>query len=588
MSAEERADPLIDERELAAALRGLRPDRDVFRAGVERRVREAAPEPEAGEATHDARELRAADSAWWRRAAAWLPGELVPGSLAATGAKLSWKALPGLLALPALTFAMLVAPVYLALRTLGSASGERAQERLDAVRAWWREHRRAALVTLAVIGLLFLRQPTSAGMALLLVSTGVLALLLARLRAAGFGTRADVARHCAHLLLAFAVWLAMFGGPWRALFPGDRSAKLAFFVLALGAIVCTWAGLRESHPTLWHLVTRSNGGDAVLLLVMVLLPPWSAGVLWSAFSGPTGLADQARQVERMQAHEFEGWNLARKTTAWLRHEGAEPELARLRAHWRARRAEGDERMAGFLAAGIDLGFVEPDELVGLASGARALLGEEGPIQGASLRERADLLALVRAGILAGESRGRAERDQLARRLLASKDAGPQPWALERLATVASLLDELDLGGLADGLRGDAHALLRESWLPPKRFFGRGTAGFFVRRWQANERPFVAHTHDAIDLMLRFGVPAEIDLAAVARGLERSGRQPFTRDEQAAIPWEAALALAQLERGLLPEASLLERVSANRVLLAMLVLASFCVVATLRAPREPFV
>ena len=72
MSAEDRTDALIDERELAEALRGLRPERDAFRARVERRIRE-------GEARHDAQapeasEARAADGTWWRRAAAWQIG----------------------------------------------------------------------------------------------------------------------------------------------------------------------------------------------------------------------------------------------------------------------------------------------------------------------------------------------------------------------------------------------------------------------------------------------------------------------------------------------------------------------------------
>ncbi len=97
MSAEERADALIDERELATALRGLRAEPDAFRAAVERRIRE-----KEAKAAGAGPEVRSTDDSWWRRAAAWLPSEIVPASLAATGAKLSWKVLFGLLVLPAL------------------------------------------------------------------------------------------------------------------------------------------------------------------------------------------------------------------------------------------------------------------------------------------------------------------------------------------------------------------------------------------------------------------------------------------------------------------------------------------------------
>jgi hypothetical protein len=572
MSAEERAEALIDERELAAALRGLVPDPEAFRAGVERRIRAAREAQAAG----DEREVRAADGVWWRRAAAWLPGELVPGSLAATGAKLSWKALPGLLVLPALTFAMLVMPLFVALGTL-TGSGARAQQREAAVRSWWHEHKGVALWVLALIGLLFLRQPASAGVALLLCSTAVLALLLARLRAAGFARRAEVGRRCAHLLMALAFWMAVFGGPWRTLFPDERAARLAFSALALGGVVCAWVALREDYGSLWRLLTRSNGEDAALLLTLALLAPWSASLLWGSFADERDLDDQARHVEALSPEGFDGWDHARKATVWLRNEGVEPELARLRSYWRERRSD-DDGTAGLLAAGIELGFVGSEELAALAADARPLLREEGPIQGASLRERADLLALVRAGGL-----GEEERDVLARRLLASREAGAQPWRIQRFATVVALLDELGRTGLAGELRTEAHALLRECWVPPRLVTGR-SSGFIARPWHPDSQAFVPHTHDAIDLMLRFGVPDGIDLVAVLRGLERDGRHGARTGPE--LGWEASLALAKLERGLLPEPGPLGLVSANRVLLAILVLAGFCIAATLRAPREP--
>jgi hypothetical protein len=96
---------------------------------------------------------------------------------------------------------------------------------------------------------------------------------------------------------------------------------------------------------------------------------------------------------------------------------------------------------------------------------------------------------------------------------------------------------------------------------------------------------VADTHDAVDLMLRFGVPAEIELEPLARGLELSARVPLPWLERHALQWEAALALVKVRRGLLPETTVLGWLGANRVLLALAILAAFCVAATVRAPRE---
>src|SRR5688572_12664146 len=509
MSAGDKGEALIDERELAAALRGLRVAPEDFRAAVERRLREAEAES-AKRNPSDERTALAAAGGWWRRAAAWLPAELVPTSLAGAGAKLSWKALPGLLALPALTFAMVVLPVFLAFQTLGSRGGERAEERLAIVRGWWRQHRRAALFTLAVIGLVFLLEPASAGVALLLVSTGVLAVLLARLRAAGFGRRADVARHCANLLFALSLWMAMLGEPWQALFPDERATKLGFGVLALGSLVCAALSLGARYASLWQLLKRAGAGDAALLVQVVVFTPWSALVVWDGLTGFPSKIDRVQAVELLRPRGNQ-WEEARKSVAWMRHEGLAPDLAGLRAHWLQHRSTGVETDDVFLAAGVDLGFVEEQELALVAAEARALLREDGPLRGASLRERADLLALVRHGTLT-----EAEREHLARRLLASRDAGATPWVIERLGTVAALLDELGLPQLADELRPDAHALLAESWvaddalaeLPSRR------PGFFARRWQPGDESFHRHTHDALDLMLRFGVPEGIDLAGV--------------------------------------------------------------------------
>ncbi len=573
MSGEET---LVDERELAAALRGLAPERAAFREAVERRLRavEATDEGNRG-----ARELRAADGAWWRRAAAWLPAELAPGAVAGAGAKLSWKALPGLVVLPAVTFAMLVAPVVFALQSFSSQDGP-GRERLAAVSSWWRAHRRAGFVTLALLALLFLFEPASAGMALLLVSTGVLALLLARLKAAGFGQRAEVGSRAATLLLVLAVWMGGFTGPWRALFPSERAWQLGFCVLALGAAVCALLALHARYGTPWRALTRSGARDAVLSIAVVLLVPWSAVLLWSAFTVPLRHADHVQQLEASRPGDLATWEQARRATAWYRTLGLEPDLAGLRAHWESRRATDEARMPGFLAAGIDLGFVAPAELATIAAEGRALLHEDGPVRGASLRERADLLALVRSGELT-----EPERAQLAARLVASHEASTAPWVLARLVTVAGLLDELGRRDLADGLRPAAHRILAQTWVRGHGLFFR-RAGFLAPSGAAGTFAYPPHTHDALDLMLRFGVPPGIELGDVAHGLQDSALRRLPWAERRALEDEADLALSKLEGGLLPRTGPLRRIGAHRVLLALAVLVGFCVLATLRAPRAP--
>jgi len=113
---------LIDEDELVEALGGLRVDPDDFRAAVERRIREA--------------EARAESPRWLREAAAFLPLELLPRSLAGSASGLTWKALPGLLVMPALTLAMLLLPFAMAFSSLTGQTDVRLGLRREAVRAW--------------------------------------------------------------------------------------------------------------------------------------------------------------------------------------------------------------------------------------------------------------------------------------------------------------------------------------------------------------------------------------------------------------------------------------------------------------------
>lgn len=581
MSGDERADTLVDERELAAALRGLRADPADFRAAVERRIREAETKArEAGAAGPDGSELRA-DASWWRRAAGWLPPELVPGALAAGGAKLSWKVLFGLLALPALTFAMLVTPIVLALQSLGSQADERRKERAAVVRGWWLDHKQAALVTLVVLGVLFVRAPAGAGAALLLVSTGVLAMLLVRLRAAGFGRREDVARHCASLLVSLMIWMTMFGGPWKQLFPSGRSQHFATFALMAGGAVCAATALRANHRTLWSLVTRSKTADALLLLQVAVFAPLSVMSMWA---GVADLAhvDLVQNIEQLRPPRDDAWDQARKAIAHLHRTGVDPDLTGLREHWlRAREEDVHDHLESFLAAGIELGFVDEETRESLADARRWWLDLEGPIPGGSLREHAGLLALVRSKTLTP-----AERERLGQRLLASRDSGPNLWVFERLATVANLLDELGLHDQADGLLPDAHALLRRYWVYADGPFW-SNSGFTAPPLPTDTIGFDPSTVGAIELMCRFGAPSEIDLPSLRRALRHYERGlPWQRPGSYLSP--SRLALSELEHELLSHRSWLATLGENVVLLALFVLSIFCVVATLRAPREPLV
>lgn len=111
------------------------------------------------------------------------------------------------------------------------------------------------------------------------------------------------------------------------------------------------------------------------------------------------------------------------------------------------------------------------------------------------------------------------------------------------------------------------------------------AGFAAPPLQPSDGGYPPDILDAIDLMRRFGVPAEIDLASVRRSL----LEPLRRARWRRLPqhqWQARLALSELEDELLPPRGWLATLGENVVLLALFVLSTFCVVATLRAPREP--
>lgn len=174
----------------------------------------------------------------------------------------------------------------------------------------------------------------------------------------------------------------------------------------------------------------------------------------------------------------------------------------------------------------------------------------------------------------------ATRDRLARRVMAGL-ADPT-FPLQDTAAAARWLDTIGRGALLDERRAAIHDLLVRH-----QFLGSLDPGGFAPRLD------IAHSNheaneDALDLMERFGVPAELDLPTLHRHLRRQGRLftavPLAESGYQLVAYVDRLRLERLLGGP-PHRSLLRTLHEERAFVAMLLLVLLCVHATWAAPRR---
>lgn len=584
MSPRENAD-MIAEEELYELFERRRPDARSFRAGIDARVAERADAPESEQGSDLVR------STLWRRVASVLPidpfGELLAGS--SLGKASASKLLPGFLALPALVLAAAFGAFVLGTRSLRrSTAGAVPVDRVARGSIW--KHGSVAsramgvgapLISLIQFGAIFSLLATWAFggslaidflMALLLVSMFALVVTVAGFRQAGLLSRPDVARLSVGILLS--VYMGCF--LWfHAMRLADDVSELGIGwpsgVILGGAALCLAAGRK------WV------SAGAVLLYgagMMILLN--GAG---STQSSPASLRRQLAAIE-LSTGDLARWEDAAALHGALAAVGAEqPDLEHVRAQVSAAmHSKGDVHPVVWSAA-HRMGLVSRSDWQALAARpmeSRALdqlTGELGEFP------RTVYYQYPLPMLLAARAVSVHEREALAEKVLATWPEIGVHGAPERALGCVLALEELGRPDLVESLRQPARALLTAHWVSGAGvdFFAK-VGGFSPNPAKFNTS-MVDDTLAGIELMARFGVPRRVDLHLLRSYLRRESHgMPLFGRSLEYLRAEARASLLRVEEQLgLPARSWVERILAERLLIASVLVVLLCLLAIRLAP-----
>jgi hypothetical protein len=578
---------LVEESVLREALKPHRPDPHAFREAVERKIAER----EKQRAQNDQRiQSVVAKSPLLRRAAAILPPGFLPDSVIATSAGAAakwgfWKSLPALLAFPATVLAMLLTTFVVGVRSVGALQGRgdlregtrKALARAEIAR-WWKKHTAAILL---VYGLAFYLIENDRAfelvMGVLVVSMLCLVLLLRELSRANLAARSQVGNLCCRMLFGICayMWMASHRAIWEPL--GWFGVVLLLVGIVAGGVACSALSTSDetgsaTGRTWWRQSELYRG---VLLLVVLVA---GAGV-WGFTSHD--LFEYAAHLARPGESHPDLPGLATEV-GWLRRNGcAEPDLTATRTAFLATLKNDDLRTED-LDAATQLGWLGHDEWESLEPRVIHLqfqnwLEGTGPDHPFTNMDFA-LRGLVVLGKLTP-----SDRDRAAQRILSKWPGESQPFNLAAMQDVCASLDIIGCGDLLESRRTNVLRTLGSCWVTYADRFNKG--GGFTYAPEVLDRSDTRATEAAVELMMRFGVPKEIDLRRVRTYLLFETQRMLIRDELKLrkLP-SGAIALLDLERHLPPpKPSLAEILPSLSILIGCLLLVVFCLYATLRAP-----
>lgn len=603
-----RPDALPGEEELRQALEALRPDPADFRAGVERRIAEREEREEGRQARF------AIAPARLRWAASILPPGVIGGAMMAagvTGKKLGLKAIPGLMAIPAVATVMVILTFFGALRGLKPAegpAGERVASEKEAMLAWWKRNRIPAALCIGLfIVLAILRHPEILTLVLLVSMVAVTA-QLAALGKAGFGDRKRIGALGSQMLFTLAwIWFML-----RDVSPVESLLTNPFLgpaVLCLGGVLClvisgrlTWTKIwREIWHPQWRMLYPDPVTTFCLRSLYGSLGLFAGGLLAVAFwnSAPSAMTlfDQRWTLEREVSlfeepvEERADWLAFGRMVEYLQRDGRGSELNLDRARSVMQRALDEEVDIGprLLADAVQIGLVTPQQISDRIphEGARELLEREGAL---SYWEP----GLIRLMQVCGEW-SEEEREHLARRVATTWPESGKSHALEDLRDQGELLDLLGHGELADEHAGAVAEALRLAWLgtyddsapgcfvrDPER--ARERAGEYLVRVQLSD---IGPTQAAVDLLVRFGVPGGIEPERI-RGATNTRHAASLGMFGLSGPLRYAvgeLLRVQMHEQFPPRpGGVFGFLIRRRIMLGALLLVALCVIATARAPR----
>lgn len=603
----------IDTEALRAALEPERPDPADFLTGVRERVqeRESAAPPQA-----PTRITAYRIPPRLRFAASLLPPGILPvvTSGAAAGAKLSWKALPGLIALPGIAFVMVLLTFFGGVRRIrkldGAARNSESVDEAAVTLEWWKRNRTKALFGFSVIGVLILLGSPSAALFGVLASMVVLVLLVGSLAHAGFANRHAVGRLCRGVLYTnLMAWWTLHDflprpgfGPHGALIAGWLGIGMLLCGFASGSL--SWAVIKDRllfpirmpHPdpvTTFSLRCLSFPAFAVtvasIIALCILLPSSFTGA--GLRSAPSRIAQErvlASWVTDHSATEFLGDERVSTIARGLQRLGAVDDWRPFSAEIRNQLNHGvsfqvsDATLADLLA-------MHWIEAVPMSARDTKYLHRQLFESDAPLRYRPDLF--IGTTLLREAGERDSERCQAWRARVVAGWSQDDYRELEHDLSVVRWLESLDGHADVAEAKSRLHADLLEVWNDDgsdgPAFFDAvrpegGFADAFDRRNVS--RSELESTRAAILLMDRVGVPEGLALKRVRLWLAQvspTGWSAFMRDDLEIL---RRLTLLELDQAF-PESNLkwYELLWELRQFLAVVLLVALCILAIRRAP-----
>ena len=595
MSAEKNPAPPIPEKELRKALAPFLPDENEQVAEVKRRIAEAGEDPEAEfEPDPSPWNARLAESPFLRRAAALLPlgilGKGIAPAAKLAGPKAGGKGLFALLSFPALAMFMLAASFVAGMGALRKPAEDEALDAVDVrreINLWWWGHVWQAMLVFGFLTWLLVTQPTTAFVAVMLVSMLVLVLILRHLSRFGVATCEAVGGYTCSFLWTVGLWVCLLLGNRQDPWEGSASPFPVGVALILGGAACA--------AIAWHgRLTTPRFRRRVWLLA-------PAALVWLPFILPGGSPSRARCIELVE--EFEGnaenmidwreWSFLVESLRGSAKSNETPlDLAKPARIFESLRASHDLHPAIVAAAW------------------RARILSEGAIESIATEEESRRIrdgesvapwgeydvprigALVARGALSDE-----RRYQLASHLLADWPARDDFLVLEKTIRYVELLEILGHADLLESRREAVEEALRSLWTGSAHE-GEEGATFVDDVEDVGDRLSASFyddsAHAALQLMLHYGVPEGIEVGRFLYWLEeassfRTLMDVFLRgdaDWRFRLAADAALLRSHLEAQGTP----VERPSAMRsalldpITIGALLLALLGIYATIEAAR----
>jgi hypothetical protein len=580
---------LLDEALLRRAFKQRRVEPRAFREAVERKIAER----EKQRAADDQRIHSAiAASPLLRRAAGILPPGLLPDTAIAAGVGASakwavWKSLVAVIAFPATVLAMLVATFVVGVRSVGALQGGGGGELRDGTRAalaraemarWWRKQSvGVCLIWGLAFYLLMSGRAFELVMGILVASMVLLVLLLRELSRVQLASRAQVGQLCGRMLVSICLYVGIGAqnAVWEPL--GSYGVLWILAGLLVFSVACSALGTRvEAHALTsnrWRRWTPLYGALAVSVLLVI-----GTDVRGVA---PRDLAQYAAQLAASNDSRPDLPQLASVVDCLKRNGYGAPDLSAARTAFAARLAN-DELDAGDLDAATRLGWIGRTEWEALKPRWIDLQVQnwlDGTGSGHPFKHmNYALRGLVLLGNLAP-----ADRERAVERVLAEWPTGTESFDLSAMRDVC---DSLDIMGRLDALeskRAEVLRTLESCWVKSaRRRAHEGGFSDYPKRFPLSQ---AEPTYAAVELMIRFGVPAEIDLKSVRKYLLTATEHGLIGHRFRDYDLPAAMALLDLEKHLpVPELSVADVAPGLSILIGSALLVVFCLYATLRAPR----